>query len=193
MKYSRLVIAIGLVGCLLALPLADASASQKAQLPAEPDTSDWNNLQQLRVGQKIEVVETNLKKHKGTFLSFSEGAISLRVKKDEVGVPRVNVLRVASLDRSKRKRNILLGVAIGAGLGVLAGVGVSYATLDEGDESKAAALIVGFSGAGAAALGAMGASSGYRTIYRADKQHAGSRQSAESPRAPPHLQRSTLD
>ncbi len=137
-------------------------------LPAqEPGEHSWGNLQQLRVGQKIEVVETNLKKHKGTFLSFSDEAISLRVKKDDVGVPRVNVLRVGSLDRSKRKRNILLGVAIGAGLGMLAGTGVALATLDEGDESKAAVLIVGFSAAGAGALGAMGASSGYHTIYRA--------------------------
>jgi hypothetical protein len=36
-------------------------------LPAqEPGEHSWDNLQQLRVGQKIEVVETNLKKHKGT-------------------------------------------------------------------------------------------------------------------------------
>ncbi len=134
---------------------------------AQTAEGSWENLNQLRVGQKIELVETNLKKLKGTFLSFSEEAISLRVGKDEVGVPRVNVLRVGSLDQSKRKRNIVLGVALGAGLGVAAGIGLSYAWFDEGDQAKAVALIVGCSAGGAAALGAMGASSGYQTIYRA--------------------------
>ncbi|MEE8257580.1 MAG: hypothetical protein V3R60_06785, partial [Acidobacteriota bacterium] len=142
-------------------------------LPAqEPGEHSWENLQQVRVGQRIEVVDTNLKKLKGTFLSFSEEAISLRVKKDEVGVPRVNVLRVSSLDRSKRKRNILLGLAIGAGGGMLAGAGVASAAVgfDEGQGSNPAATIVGFLAAGADAGVAVGASSGYRTIYRVKRK-----------------------
>ncbi len=55
-------------------------------LPAqEPGKHSWDNLQQVRVGQKIEVVDTNLKKLKGTFLSFSDEAISLRVKRRRLG------------------------------------------------------------------------------------------------------------
>ncbi len=145
-------------------------------LPAqEPGEHSWENLQQVRVGQRIEVVDTNLKKLKGTFVSFSEEAISLRVKKDEVGVPRVNVLRVSSLDRSKRKRNILLGLAIGAGGGMLAGAGVASAVVgfDEGQGSKPGATIVGFVAAGAAAGVAVGASSGYQTSYRAEGKRGG--------------------
>ena len=170
---------LGLVILFLAPALASGQAVNApdrlwAAQPQSPPSgeSDWGNLQQLRVGQKIEVVDTNLKKYKGTFLSFSEEAISLRVKKDEVGVPRVNVLRVSSLDRSKRKRNILLGLAIGAGAGMLAGAGVASAVVgfDEGQGSKPAATIVGFLAAGAAAGVAVGASSGYRTIYRASRR-----------------------
>ena len=121
MKYSRLVIAIGLVGCLLALPLADASASQKAQLPAEPDTSDWDNLQQLRIGDKVELVRVNLSKQKGTVLAWTEEAISLRIKGQDVTIPREEVYRVTWLSKSKRGRNALIGLGLGAAVGTLIG------------------------------------------------------------------------
>ena len=110
----------------------------------------------------------NFKSLKGTFLGASEEAISLRGKQNEVAVPRADVLRVSSLDGSKRKRNFLLGLAIGAGGGMLAGSGIVSAAglFDEGTGHKPLAIILGSLAAGAAAGGAVGASSGYRTIYR---------------------------
>lgn len=124
MKYKMITISLLYVGLLLALP---GQTNAESPFAAQTDEGSWENLNQLQVGQKIEVVQTDLKKLKGTFLSLTEEAISLRVKKDDVGVPRVNVLRVGSLDRPKRKRNIVLGVALGAGLGMAAGIGLSYA------------------------------------------------------------------
>ena len=91
------------------LATALASASLRAQKPGK---DSWDNLNCLQAGQKIQLVQMDLKSLKGNFLGFTDEMISLRVKKDEVGVPRVNVLRVSSLDGSKRKRNILLGLAI---------------------------------------------------------------------------------
>ena len=149
---------------LLSLTLSGALAAK------EPDEQSWENLKQLRVGEKIQVVQMNIKSFQGTFAGFSEEAISLRVKQSEVAVPRADVLRVSSLDRGKRKRNILLGLAIGAGAGMLAGGGVVSAVglFDEGTGYKPMAIILGSLAAGAAAGGAVGASSGYRTIYRAN-------------------------
>ncbi len=57
----------------------------------------WENLNQLGAGQKIEVVDMNSRSLNGTFLGFSEEAISLRVGNGEVAVQRANVLRVRSL------------------------------------------------------------------------------------------------
>ena len=181
MKTLHSVIAIGLVGCLLALPLVEAKALQEAQPPAEPGISDWNNLQQLRVGQKIEVVDTNLKKYKGTFLSFSEEAISLRVKKQEVGVQREDVFRVSLRKKSKRLRNVLIGLAIGAGAGSALAVAensrtcgdqplVSCFDLDFGAITYAILVPVG--GAVGAGIGAA-FPPGYQTIYRAKRRHDG--------------------
>ena len=117
---------LGLVILFLAPALASGQTVNApdrlwaAQPQAAAVETGWSNLQQLRVGQKIEVVDTNLKKYKGTFLSFSEEAISLRVGKDEVGVQREDVFRVSFQEKSKRLRNALIGMAIGAGAGVAA-------------------------------------------------------------------------
>ena len=140
-------------------------------LPAqEPGKHSWGNLQQLRVGQKIEVVDTNLKKYKGTFLSFSEEAISLRVKKQEVGVQREDVFRVSLRKKSKRLRNALIGLAIGAGAGVAAAE-ISIRASEPGFFPERAfwqvPYVVLLSAGIAAGAGIGAAFPGYQTIYRA--------------------------
>ena len=174
MKTLHSVIAIGLVGCLLALPLVEAKALQEAQPPAEPGISDWNNLQQLRVGDKVEVVRTDLSKHKGTFLSFSDEAISLRVGKDEVGVQRLNVFRVSSRSRehSKRLRNTLIGLGIGAAAGAVVGAAAVAGKPRQGGERRLSMVIGTLIGSGVGTV--VGAAfPGYQTIYRAKGKRSG--------------------
>jgi hypothetical protein len=140
-------------------------------LPAQKvGKHSWENLQQVRVGQKIEVVDTNLKKYKGTFLSFSDEAISLRVKRQEVGVQREDVFRVSLRGRPKRSTSALVGAAIGALAGV--GVGALAATRYGSGDPRSESFIVFLgttigAGAGAGVGAAVPFVGGYRTIYRA--------------------------
>ena len=147
---------------ILPLILSMFSVSLRAQ---EVGKHSWENLQQLRVGQKIEVVDTNLKKLKGTFLSFSEEAISLRVGKDEVGVRRGDILRVSLRGKPKRWQSALVGMAIGAG----AGLAIGASRRECGSEDAVCKLIGTVIGAGAGA--GVGAAfpfiPSYQTIYRA--------------------------
>jgi hypothetical protein len=172
MKTLHSVIAIGLVGCLLALPLVEAKALQEAQPPAEPGISDWNNLQQLRVGDKVEVVRTDLSKLKGTFLSFSDEAISLRVGKDEVGVQRPKVFRVSAREHSKRLRNTLIGLGIGAAAGAVVGAAAVAGKPRQAGERRLSMVIGTLMGSGAgAAVGV--AIPAFQTIYRAKVKRGG--------------------
>ena len=169
---------LGLVILFLAPALASGQTVNApdrlwAAQPQSPPLgeSDWNNLQQVRVGQKIEVVDTNLKKLKGTFLSFSEEAISLRVKKQEVGVQREDVFRVSLRGKSKRLRNALIGMAIGAGAGVAAAE-ISIRASEPGFFSERDFWQVPYVvlvSAGIAVGAGVGATfpPGYQTIYRA--------------------------
>ena len=132
---------------------------------AQDREASWENLQQLRVGQRIQVVEKDLKKHNGTFTGFSEESIALRVGQDEVGIRRENVLRVSNRERTHHLRNAL----IGAGLGFAAGLAIGGYVWNEGDGKwdSAGGLVGGGIGGGAGA-GAMGAIPSYQTIYRAN-------------------------
>ena len=124
----------------------------------------WDNLKQLRAGQKIEVVDMNLKSVKGTFASFSEEAITLATKEGEMVVRRDHTYRV-SVPGGKRGRNALIGLGIGAAGGVAAGVGLMER---ETGYAGAVAGTVVFVAAVGAGVGA--ALPGSRTIYRAPKR-----------------------
>ena len=143
---------IGSVLVMLLLPLL--ASAQDAR-------NSWNNLKQLRAGQEIEVVDMKLKSLKGTFTSFSEEAISLRSDGGEVGVRRDDVFRVTLREGSKRLRNTLIGMGIGAAGGVAAGVGLMER--ETGYAGAVAGTTVLFAVVGAG-LGAP--FPGYQTIYR---------------------------
>jgi hypothetical protein len=100
--------------CVLAIPCASW---------AQGDQASWTNLSILHPGQKIQVVETNSKKHSGTFVSFSEASI---VYQDAAGgqtIPRQDVRRVKLSENKHHLRNALIGGAVGAGVG--AGIGAA--------------------------------------------------------------------
>ncbi len=163
MSYKAKVFSLLLVATIFSISLSAQELGKHS----------WGNLQQVRVGQKVEVVDTNLKKYKGTFLSFSDEAISLRVGKDEVGVQREDVFRVSLREKSKRLRNALIGMAIGAGAGVAAVEICAQASsrfsfspcLGQDFRAVAYAILVPVGGAAGAGIGA--AFPGYQTIYRA--------------------------
>jgi len=130
----------------------------------------WDNLKQLQVEEKIEVVDMNLKSLKGRLVRVSDAAISIRTDKEEAAVERANVMRV-STPGGRRGHNALIGLGIGAAAGA-AVITVAIAThpgaFDESAEAAGVAVgaIVWGGGIGAG-IGA--AFPGSRTIYRAEK------------------------
>ncbi len=130
----------------------------------------WESLKQLQVGQKIEVIEMNLKSLKGTLTAVSEEAISLRTKQGEVSVERANVFRVSDREHTRRGRNALIGAAIGGGVGVGLGVPADAICRNESSDCYLTPIWGGIGAGIGAGLGA--ASPGYHTIYRAKKVKA---------------------
>jgi hypothetical protein len=134
---------------------------------AQTPQSNWDNLKQLRPGQKIEVADSSMKTLKGAFVSFSDEAIALRVGKSGESVLRANVVRVSVRDTSHRTRNVLLGA------GILGGVALGVITVplamsgDKGSHAGAYAAAIAVGLGGGAALGTL---PGSRTIYRVKKQ-----------------------
>jgi len=124
--------------------------------------------EQSALGQRIEIVETSLKKHAGTFETVSEGTIQLRVGSADESVKKEDVMRVTSLEKSHRLRNALIGGLIGGGAGAGIGAAVHSGRGSYIPRSGAAAIGAVLGLAGGAAVGA--AVPSHDTIYRAKPQ-----------------------
>jgi hypothetical protein len=78
-------------------------------------------LSTLHAGQKIQVVEMNSKKHSGTFVNFSDTAISFQDTAGEQTIPKQDLRRVKLMENKHRLRNTLIGAGVGAGAGTVIG------------------------------------------------------------------------
>jgi hypothetical protein len=141
-------------------------------LRAQDKKGDWKALYSLRSGEKIELVETGMKKHVGTFSTVTDEAIQLREGSNDVGIRRENVARVTLLAKSHRFRNAVILGAVGGGVG--AGIGAAASRCSNSNTSfnlcgigrgaeVAIGAVVGL--AGGAGIGA--AIPSHPTIYRA--------------------------
>ena len=143
---------------------------------AQTAQDSWDNLKTLRVGEKIQVVDQRLKSLTGTFVGVTEEAISFQVGQDSVTVQREDVLRVTCRERSRRGRNALIGLGIGAAAGA-AGMVIALEKTTNGPvyyDGEAAAQIA----SGAILVGGIGAGVGaafpsHPTIYRAKSRRRG--------------------
>jgi len=81
------------------------------------DKSPWENLDQLKQGQKIQVIQWNSVKFEGKFQSFSDDAVTFEVKKMKLVLKRKDIRRVAKA--SGRGTHALIGLGIGSVAGLI--------------------------------------------------------------------------
>ena len=159
-----------LVCCLVLIPCS---------LRAQNKRDDWKTLYDLRSGEKIELIETGMKKHVGNFSTVTEEAIQLREGSNDIGIRKESVARVTRLEKGHRLRNALILGAVGAGAGAGIGAAASRCSSSTGsfnfcglgrDVAVGLGAVVGL--AGGAGIGA--AIPSHPTIYRAEpaKSHA---------------------
>ncbi len=144
---------------------------------AQTDQASWANLSALVVGQKIQIVDMNSKKHSGTFVHVSDTAISYQESAGEQTIEKQDVRSVRLMNYKHRLRNTLIGMGIGGGVGAGVGAGIGAATFHSCSSKSFCIQPVGQGGqtgiaaafgfAGGAAVGAVvGAlSPSHSTIY----------------------------
>ena len=131
------------------------------------DEHRWENLESLRMGQRLEVTTTKLRTVQGTYLNSSEAAIRLKAPEGEITVTREEVFRVKSQE-GKRKQNILVGVVVGALAGVALGAVADYKDDVDGSDPGSNNGKLGGSAVGAGIGAGIGSLfGGHRVVYRA--------------------------
>jgi hypothetical protein len=154
-----------ILGWLLATTLLTTTA-----LARDVDLTSWQNLGRIAAGQRIEVVKSNHETVKGEFISFVDESISLRVKQQDIAVPRAEVQQVQFA--GSRKKAVWIGVAIGAAGGLVIGaVTASRAANESGGDFAGLkpAITAAMGGAGALIGALVGSLVGghHKTVYQA--------------------------
>jgi hypothetical protein len=95
------------------------------RLGAQTQQGSWSNLNRLKAGQEIEVVESSLKRQSGKFVTVTDELLTVKENGSDVSVKREEVIRVSTSSGPKRGEHALIGFlvggAIGAGIGAASG------------------------------------------------------------------------
>jgi hypothetical protein len=131
-----------------------------AQLSAQTQHGSWSNLNRLKAGQGIEVIESSMKRHAGEFVTVTDELLTLREKGSDVSVKREDVARVSTSSGSKRGEHALIGLVVGGGIGAAIGAA-------SGSSLRGIGALVGIA-IGAPSGAAVGAAlPAHATVYRA--------------------------
>ena len=90
-------------------------------LVAHTQKDSWANLNSLKAGQGIEVIELQSKHHHGKFVTVTDDALTMKEKGSDVSVKRDDVVSVSTGSVAKRGEQALIGLAVGGAIG--AGIG----------------------------------------------------------------------
>src|ERR1700724_4346789 len=88
-----------------------------AVLGAQTQQGSWSNLNRLKAGQGIEVIESSLKRHGGKFVTVTDELLTVRENGSDVSVKREDVLRVSTSSGPKRGAHALIGLVAGGAIG----------------------------------------------------------------------------
>jgi hypothetical protein len=136
-------------------------------LAAQTQPGSWSNLDRLKAGQGIEVIESTMKRHAGNFVAVTSESLRLKEKGSDVSIKREDVARVSTSSGPKRGEHALIGLVVGGAIGAGIGAASGSSTGFLGGSSRGIAALVGIViGAPSGAL--VGAVlPAHTTVYRA--------------------------
>ncbi len=114
-----------------------------AVLGAQTQQGSWPNLERLKAGQRIEVIESTMKRHAGNFVTVTSELLTLRENGSDVPIKREDVARVSTSSGPKRGEHALIGLVVGGAIG--AGVGAASGSSNGflGGSSRGIGALVG--------------------------------------------------
>jgi hypothetical protein len=134
-------------------------------LTAQTQQSSWSNLNRLKAGQGIEVVEASLKHHSGKFVTVTDELVTLKENGSDISLKREDVMRVSTSSAPKRGEHALIGFLVGAAAG--AGIGAASGSSGGFIDTRGIGALIGIAigGPSGALVGA--AVPAHNTVYRA--------------------------
>ena len=114
-----------------------------ATLWAQKAKDSWSDLRGLRAGQGIEVIESNMKRHTGKFVTVTDEFFTLQEGGSDVSLKRENVVRVSTSSAPRRGEHAAIGLVVGGLIGAGIGAASGSSTGFLGGSSRGIAALVG--------------------------------------------------
>ena len=125
----------------------------------------WDTLHVLRPGDKVKVLETSGKEHRGALTAISADAISLRTGAQAVSIERTRVRRVQVRSAARRARRVAIAAAVGLAAGLVIDQTLGTYFRNEYNETSGERALTYI--APTALFGGLAAiAPGHRTVYR---------------------------
>ena len=96
-----------------------------AALGAQTQQGSWSNLNRLKAGQGIEVIESGMKRHEGKFVTVTDELLTLKENGSDVSITHEDVGRVSTSSGPKRGEHALIGLVVGGAIGAAIGAASS--------------------------------------------------------------------
>jgi len=134
---------------------------------AQKEKGSWSDLNRLKAGQGVEVIESSMMHHSGEFIDVTDEILTFQESGSHLSIKREDVVRVSTSSAPRRGEHAVIGLVVGGGIGAAIGAlaGSSHGFL--GGSSRGIAALVGIViGAPSGAL--VGAViPAHTTVYRA--------------------------
>jgi hypothetical protein len=155
-----------------------------AMLCGQTQQGSWSNLNNLKAGRGIEVIETSMKRHAGDFVAVTDELLTLREKGSDVSLKREDVARVSTSSGAKRGGHALMGLVVGGAIGAGIGAASGSSTGFLGGSSRGIAALAGIviGAPSGAIVGAVVPA--HTTIYRAASVAASPKTTTSSEQLP---------
>jgi hypothetical protein len=136
-------------------------------LGAQTQPGQWSNLNRLKAGQGIELIESTMKHHAGEFVTVTDELLTLKESGADLSIKREHIARVSTSSAPKRGEHAVIGLVVGGAVGAAIGAASGSNHGFFGGSSRGIAALVGI---------AIGAPSGalvgavipaHTTVYRA--------------------------
>jgi hypothetical protein len=138
-----------------------------AALGAQTQKDSWSNLNSLKSGQGIEVIESHMKRHAGEFVTVTDEVLTLQEGGSDVSIKRADIARVSTSSAPRRGGHAVIGLIVGGAIGAAAGAasGSKHGFLGGSDRGIHALVGIAIGAPGGALIGA--GLPAHTTLYRA--------------------------
>jgi hypothetical protein len=137
-----------------------------AVLGAETQKDSWSNLNGLKAGQGIEVIESHMKRHAGEFVTVTDEALTLQEGGSDISIKREDIARVSTSSAPRRGGHAVIGLVVGGAIGAAIGAasGSKHGFLGGSDRGIAALVGIVIGAPSGALVGAV--LPAHTTVYR---------------------------